>query len=528
MCLQRYFLFLVGFLGILRHGGASTHHENQPNTNTRCEQQKKKPHILMVVMDDLGSHDLGLHGTGIQTPVCDALATEGIYLQKYYVLPYCSPTRAALLSGRYPLHTGVHNWIHETSTAGLPLQDETLADLLQRGGYQTHAVGKWHVGFSKWEQTPTFRGFSSFFGFYGGGEDYFQHTAGKGGYDLRYDKQQNCGKGCSEIIDERGNYSTHVFTREAIRVINDYASSSSSSIDDDVEDEQEEPLFLYLAYQAVHCPNEAPKEYIDRYKDHTDWTEKRKNYAGMLSAADEGIGNVTEALKAAGMWDDTLVVFTTDNGGPTTSCCTQGSSNYPKRGGKCSVWEGGTTGDGFITGPALAKWNFPTNTRFPHLFHVVDWLPTLAELIHVVPRNSPNLDGKSQLQSLKHGYSTRDELFVGYSFADSTNEWYGPAIRYRNWKIVQGKSGGPDKDNPAPAGTKTPQPGGLSNCSYLLFDLETDPREEIDLADEYPDVLQDLIFKLQQYQESYVPPQPNNDSGCTFTGLVNTTVGPTW
>ena len=138
-------------------------------------QRKRKPHILLVVMDDLGSHDLGIHNTGIMTPTCDELVKDGIYLQNYYVLPYCSPTRAALLTAKYPLHTGLHQVIQEDSPAGLPLTDETLPNLLKRAGYETHAVGKWHLGFSRWVQTPTFRGFDSFFGMYQGAANYFGH-----------------------------------------------------------------------------------------------------------------------------------------------------------------------------------------------------------------------------------------------------------------------------------------------------------------------------------------------------------------
>ena len=136
-------------------------HESGSEALTPCR-------LRFFVVDDLGSSDLGLHGSGIFTPWCDSLATEGIFLENYYVLPYCSATRASFLSGRYPLSTGCHTILFDTSTSGLPTDEETLAQLLRRGGYQAHAVGKWHVGHAKWEQTPTFRGFQSFYGFYHG------------------------------------------------------------------------------------------------------------------------------------------------------------------------------------------------------------------------------------------------------------------------------------------------------------------------------------------------------------------------
>ena len=483
-----------------------------------------RPHIVMIVMDDLGSHDLGMHGTGIFTPTIDDLAQAGIYLDNYYVTPYCSSTRAALLSGLYPQHTGVHSVILERSTAGLPLNVTTIADILgSEANYQTHAVGKWHCGHSRWEQTPTFRGFQSFFGFYQGSQDYLSHKS-NGGYDFRFDSKPRCGNGCSQTVDERGNYSTHVFTREAIQVIEDFANYNNGT----------QPLFLYLAYQAVHCPDEVPDEYKSRYSNKINWTDQRKTYAGMLTAADEGIGNVTDALRRTGLWEDTLLVFTTDNGGPTITGCVQGSSNFPKRGGKHSLWEGGTKGDAFVGGPALEYILGHTvgmNRRFPHLFHVVDWLPTLAEVVGTIPKRNKNidisLDGKSQLASFRdfERPAPRQELFVGYCL---TGQWFGPAVRYQNWKIIQGSSAGPDQYDRNPQGSRQQQPGGLANATYLLFDLETDPLELNDISDKYPLVLQEMVFKLRQYQETFVPQQPNNDPSCPFTGPVNTTVGPTW
>jgi arylsulfatase A-like enzyme len=149
------------------------------------------------------------------------------------------------MAGRYPLHTGIHDWISPHSTIGLPLDEETLPTILRKVGYRAHAVGKWHLGHSSYEQTPTFRGFESFYGFYVGGQDYTSHVDDDGGYDMRFDNKEHCGEGCSRIVDERGNYSTHVFAREAIRVIQEHVNSS-------------QPLFLYLAYQAVHAPDEVP------------------------------------------------------------------------------------------------------------------------------------------------------------------------------------------------------------------------------------------------------------------------------
>ncbi|KAL7560174.1 hypothetical protein ACA910_016603 [Epithemia clementina (nom. ined.)] len=491
---------------------ASAAHENARRSHSA--ELFKKPHILIIIVDDLGSHDLGIHGTGIHTPNSNDLAYNGVYLDNYYVLPYCSPTRAALLSGKYPLHTGLHDIVLPRSAAGLPLKEETLADLLLRGGYHTNAIGKWHVGHSSWLQTPTFRGFDEFYGFYFGSEGYFSHDH-NGAYDLRHDKRRNCGQGCSEVVDERDNYSTPIFAREAIRMMEQYAANTTK------DEQRKRPLFQYLAFQAVHCPNEVPQEYIDIYENTTDWSDERKVYAGMLTAADEAIGDVVEAYKKAGLWEDTLVIFTTDNGGPTTYGCVTGASNYPKRGGKYTLWEGGTTGDGFLSGPALPKLGVPLGKgRFPHLFHVVDWLPTLAEWAGVVPRNLDELDGMSQVQSLKEGHATRNELFIGYVTRFSDNTWFGPCLRYKNWKVVQGDYAGPDEYDANASGTPQPMVGGQSNSSYLLYDLEKDPMESTNMAPDYPHVLEDMIYKLQLYQQSYVAPQINDASDCPFPGFT--------
>lgn len=347
-----------------------------------------------------------------------------------------------------------------------------------------------------------------------------------GGYDLRHDKRPHCGVNCSKVVDERGQYSSNLFVREAIRMMRKYAVDVNRK-------NTSGPLFQYLAFQAVHCPNQVPMKYIDRYENRSDWSDQRKIYGGMLTATDEGLGKVIEAYKNTGLWNDTLVIFTTDNGGPTTIGCSTGASNYPKRGGKCTLWEGGCTGDGFISGPAMSgRFNIFGASRFPHLFHVVDWLPTIAEWVNVVPIHQNEIDGKSQAQNLaRHDLPpARTELFIGY--VEQPNlpaPWFGPSLRHLNWKVVQGQTAGADDLDPQPTGTRHPMPGGLENASYLLFDLDQDPGETVNVAEEYPEVLRDLLFKLRLYQQSYVAPQINNDSKCKWPGFVhNPDIGPTW
>jgi arylsulfatase B len=215
---------------------------------------------------------------------------------------------------------------------GLNLNETTLPQLLRdRGNYSTHAVGKWHQGESDWRFTPTFRGYDSFHGFYTGGQDYFTHMAGPG-YDFRIDATRECGRGCS-VVDwaSQGVYSTHVFTRAACDVI---AAHNAAT-----------PLFLYLAYQAVHSPDQVPPQYEAPYNATIPHDAKRRTFAGMLSALDEGVGNVTRALEAAGMLQDTLILFVADNGGPIAcadSTCgdATGTSNFPLC-VACLVWGGG-------------------------------------------------------------------------------------------------------------------------------------------------------------------------------------------
>ena len=256
---------------------------------------------------------------------------------------------------------------------GIPQNAEMIPQVLQRAGYTPRAVGKvryhsvviknskqafsiediymhfpssqhkvdlfrhwtflkWHIGSARWEHTPSFKGFKSFYGMHAhGAQDYYKHTHTqmKSLYDMWYDKKEFCGRGCSEVMDERGNYTTDVFTRESIKVVDRHNTA------------EEGPLFLYLAYTAPHTPLQVPQKYLDYYEG-KGLSRRQQVYRGMITAADESLGEVIGALKRKDMWEDTLVIYTSDNGAAWIG------SNYPLKGGKMEIWEGGVISDGII------------------------------------------------------------------------------------------------------------------------------------------------------------------------------------
>ena len=220
---------------------------------------------------------------------------------------------------------------------------------------------KWHLGFYNWASTPTFRGFDSFYGFYEGSEDYFKHTTSQ--FDLHREPTPRCGEGCSQLPwDDIGTYSAFLFSDEALAIIK--ANRASATKD---------PLFIYLAYQSVHAPAQAPQAYIDMFNASLPGPEykQRRTFAGMVHCFDEGLGNVTQLLKTEGMWtkvEPTIIVFTDENGAPTDACAQIGGNNLPHRGGKCSIWEGGTKGISIVSSPLLTKTGF----TYHGIAHAVD------------------------------------------------------------------------------------------------------------------------------------------------------------
>jgi arylsulfatase A-like enzyme len=414
-----------------------------------------------VLADDLGYADVGFNGaTFVRTPNLDRLAKSGAQLGALYVQPVCTPTRAALLTGRYPIRYGLQmNVVSPWGKAGLglPLEERTLAEALRDAGYQTALVGKWHLGHFRPEDLPTHRGFDHQYGSYNDAINHFTHH--RNGVDWHRDDRLADGP-------EDAGYSTELLTREAVRRIR--------------ERDRARPLFLYVAYDAVHFPLQAPDEYLRRY---ASLREPRRTYAAMIAALDDGVGAIAKALDDEGMRANTLLVFSSDNGGVDPGVV---ADNGPLRAGKFTLYEGG------VRAAAFASWegHVPAGTRVDAPLHVVDWFPTLVRLAGGVAVGNLPLDGRDAWPTITAGQpSPHDVILVNATPPAATlqAEEVG-ALRLGDWKIVLPRAAGGD-----PHGDE-------------LYDLAHDAGERFDLAAKYPAKARELRARYDALAVQAVPP----------------------
>jgi len=415
-----------------------------------------RPHILYILADDLGYHDVGFHGSDIKTPNLDKLAAEGAPLGQFYAQPMCTPTRAALMTGRYPLRYGLQTGVIPSGASyGLATDEFLLPQALQSVGYKTALIGKWHLGHGKKAFWPRQRGFDYFYGPLVGEIDHYTHEAH--GVPDWY-------RG-NELVLEKG-YDTELFGADAERLIGKHAA--------------ETPLFLYLAFTAPHTPFQAPERFIADNAGIKD--PNRRLYAAMISAMDEAIGRVVAALEKRGMRDNTLIVFHSDNGG-TRSAAFAGESavkgalpadNAPFRDGKGTLYEGGTRV------VALANWPGRINPgQHDGVMHVVDMMPTLAALAGAPVTRSKPLDGMNVWPTLSAN-ATSPRTEVVYNVEPTQG-----SVREGNWKLYW-------------MATLPP--------SLQLFDLDADPGESKNLADANPQKVAALQQRVVDLARSMAPP----------------------
>ena len=524
------------------------------------------PNIVIIVADDYGWNDVGFHGSELSTPQIDALAASGVKLDNYYVLPVCTPTRSALMAARYPFKTGLQTQtISPAKPYGLHLNYSTLADELKHRGFRTHALGKWHLGYCREEFAPHRRGFDTFNGYVNGAEHYFTHirdpdrvsyknfTSGydyyaasaatpPGAPDHGIDWAQNASGAPSENVDPaQGDcYSAHHLSATAAAIIAAHPVDPAA------------PLFMYLAYQSVHSPYEAPQLYVDEYawmndsKHYTPVNAGRPTYGGMVAALDEGVGNVTAALQRKGgsraFWDNTLLVFTTDNGGVGHG------NNWPLRGMKRTLWEGGMRVSAFAHGAGLRKTGY-VNEAMVHACDVPESMLALAANgLEADPsdaggwigwREHPALkaaaaaeppfqlgDGIDNWAALATGApSARTEMIhEAHPSGHGQDDGNGQAIRVGDYKLITEKGPmwhGPPNDewyesgsNPAQyshtvsCGGPPPNASAPGYCDPAklpcLFNVRLDPCEFRDLSKDRPDVVANLTARLAVYQATAV------------------------
>ncbi|ESO91396.1 hypothetical protein LOTGIDRAFT_182669 [Lottia gigantea] len=435
----------------------------------------KQPHILFIVADDLGWNDVGFRNPDMITPNINKLAHEGVIFNSSYVLPVCSPSRSAFMSGLYPFKTGFQHYVVGNSqNTCLPHDLTLLPQQMKKAGYSTHAIGKWHLGYCNWNCTPTYKGFDTFFGYYNGAEDYFQHTMGPF-YDLRDNEKI--------AWDQKGKYSAQFFADRASDIIKQH--------------DTQKPLFMYLPFQNVHAPIQVPPKYSDLYPHVVNYG--RKHFSGMVTALDEAIGNITKSLQDRKMLEDTLILFTADNGGELVAY----ANNWPLRGGKHTLWEGGTRVTAFMRGYGIQN----AGTHYNGMIHAVDWMPTLIGIAG--GQQVPGIDGINQWDSIRMNQPSKRTEFI-YNLDDFFIPSQGhAAIRDGDWKLILGYPGLYDgwykpmndtRDTPLYDFIYTP-----GDKPARLFNIKDDPLERNEISALHPDIVDRLIGKINVYRKSMVP-----------------------
>ena len=427
------------------------------------------PNIVIILADDLGWNDVSYHGSEIPTLNIDKLIQSGVELDRFYVQPSCSPTRAELMTGKSAIKLGITRPISKNQKLGLGLNEKILPEYLKEMNYQTYLLGKWHLGAYTPEYFPTRRGFDYFYGYLQGGNGYWDHVHGGG-----YDWQKN------EVLHRKDGYTTHLIRDEAIKIISNHDNQSR--------------MFLNINFGAPHTPNEAPQETVNKF-DFID-SENRRIHAAMVYEMDKAIGQIINSLEKNNILDNTIIFFASDNGGLPPNLeldpailnlpyrlgvcnwkrplsfkviewlCSNfdgASSNKPLPKGKMSVSEGG------IRVPAAIWWpNKIEKHRHLNFISMIDILPTFIDLVDY--GNQIEVDGNSQKNILMNSGNSKQ---TKYAVIDVTNNVL--SIIDMPYKLI------------------------TNNEEYELFNIVNDPTESTNIAGIYPEIAQNLNEDLSNW-----------------------------
>lgn len=397
------------------------------------------PNIMIVIADDMGWGDVGFHGSEIRTPELDRLAAGGVRFERFYTYALCSPTRAALMTGRSGINTGMLGPSNPWYPRGLPADEKLMPEYFREAGYRTHALGKWHLGPNEPQYHPMNHGFESFYGHLHGYLNHELHTLFG-----RVDWQRD-----GKTVHETG-HATDLVIAEAVRLIE--------------ERDPDAPFLLHVALDAPHAPLQAPDDAIAGYA-HVD-DERRRIYSAMMTEMDRGIARIAAALKGERIAENTLLIFFSDNGGSLNL----GADNGPLRGGKGSPFEGGTRAPAFMYWPTV----LPAGAVFEERMTVTDLLPTLLAAADADLHAPKPIDGRDFWPAIADGAQAPGGPAVLSHYGRGVVQH---AYFRDDWKLVRAAN----------------DQGGTDD---LLFDIRNDPYEQHDLAAAHPDDFRQLVAEL--------------------------------
>lgn len=517
---------------------------NEPSLVSSAVSMGSAPHILLVMVDDQGMNDIGYLSTDLSeaTPNIDRLAKNGIRLTNYYSMHMCTPARSALMTGLHPMQTGMqHDTLQAISSWGLPVEFELLpARLARNGGYETHALGKWHLGHFRSEYLPTRRGFSTFLGYLTDGESYITRIISKNRpykdfLDLAEGQAQIRIADPDNLPEANYTFSTDVYAHRLQEILDSKAQENA---------ETAAPLFIYMAFQNVHGPVDwVPDDTLMKFNptdkqletianmEASDWTRGR--FSRILVHLDQAMGRIMHTMTETGLLENSIIVYASDNGG----CNIAGGSALPFRGRKHTLFEGGLHVPAFISSPMIPK--HLQGVEYDNLAHVTDLFPTILDMAGV-DYDEEDYYGKSHWAALlgKSTEAPRTELVYnidkwsscckaeGIEYMNATSdicegeytcdpiyqfisETVKPnaAIRQGPWKLILNEY---NHSYMYPSYDTTVRTADSNECSVpasyekasFLFNIEDDPYETTNLLDTYPDKAQELHDRISELLKS--------------------------